>query len=221
MEHLVGYIVIALIVLACVLAWFLINLQWKKNYEPHEFYRDVGIHYLSGVTRPWKGMYEAIDAIYDVLDKNPEYSKARAAPFYLICYPYAGDLITARNTTGFIDPASGRAVPKPTTEEEAAKVKRVAGTGDGLKKWPWSKSIRAILVKEMRNGDTEIEGRLSTGKGPRLGVGWTALHHEHAQHFVSELVYGDENLNHKRQDLKQLTEKYRVVYNARVPEEKA
>jgi hypothetical protein len=219
-EHLVGYIIIGLIIVSLVLTWFLVNRQWKEK-EPHEYYRDVGIRYMPGVLRPWHGMNEAIDAIYDILEKNPEYLKARGVPFWIHCYPYSGDLITSRSTTGFIYSDTGMPAPKPKTEEEAAKVAMVAGTGDKLKKWPWSRSIPVILIKEMRKGDSKIDGRLARGTGPRLGVGWTALHHEHAQHFVSELVYGDENLKHERKDLKQLTEKYRVVYNARVPEEKA
>jgi hypothetical protein len=221
MENAIGYVIPGLIAISLVLAWYLINRQWRETWEPHEYYRDVGIHYAPGVVRPWKGMEPAIDAIYEVLEKSPEYAKAYRVPFYLICYPYAADLITLRNPTGYIDQTTGMPAAKPKTEAEAAKVYRVAGTGTALKKWPWSKPIPAILIKEMRKDDTAVQGRLSTGLGSRLGVGWSALHHEHAHHLVSELVYEDENLKHARGDLEVLMEKYRAVYNVRFPEEKA
>src|SRR5687767_13026084 len=110
MEHLPGFIIIGLTVVAFVVVWFLIERGWKAK-VPTEFYRDVGIRYMPGCAPNWAGMEPAIDAIYDVLAKEVAFAKARGAPFWIYCYTYSADLITPRNPTGFIYPDTGRPAP--------------------------------------------------------------------------------------------------------------
>lgn len=216
MEHLPGWIILAvnvLIVIALVV-WRAFFSKPKAGFT----HRGIGVIYRENTVQPWEGIMVLIDSILDQYDAEGfDIDRETWSRFMIEVFPYGEPFITRDHPTGWLHTngrLEGFPVARPTNESEAAERAIVNGGRRIYKQWPWSKPLWILQVRQLRHGGTVIDHRLMRGDGRTKSAGWSAAHHEHAEHLVSVALYGDPNHAHKRDNLKALKQRMRERYNA-------
>lgn len=206
MEHLIGYIIIAL---SIVLTSIFLFIKWRawKRYQPTWTHRGIGVIYQEDAVGNWVSK-ELINAIIEVGNTT---AYKRNLNFWIEVVPYHREVQTPTVPTGYLK-KDGRMAGKPKSILEAKEIQKVMGSIKTARFLPITKLHHVAVVVQSRVGLTKEEIRMGIGDGVMQDVGDSAIFHEVAQHLLPGMSGEGVNANHSREDLKTLQARMETVY---------
>lgn len=217
-ENLIGVIIVIASIVLTTASLIFARLRWGAKNKVTDWYRGVGIIYREGAVKPWPGLEETIDSILDQQAHEQGDLKTLKGwkDFWIEVVAYENVIKTKGIPDGYIwdsGPRKGYSCPPPRTDEEAFERAIVNGTRRVTSWIFFSRKYFVMMVRQIRGQKDKIAARMRREEDAMRDAGWSAIHHEHAEHHVSVLLYDDSNVYHKRQDLKDLKLRMRTRYN--------
>ena len=220
-----GFVVLGLTVLILGSMTIFRLLKWRRI-RPKVWHRGIGIIYQEGAEEPWEGIKILIDSILDQqrFEEDAKLRKLkRWADFWIEVIPYDKPLISSKHPTGYVwrqgQPRAGFPCPPPEDEQDVETKAIVNGAFRVERLLPVTKKYYVIMVRQLRHGVSREDMVLLRGEGRTKSAGWSAAHHEHAEHWVSHLLGRGWNARHVMDDLKELKSRMRKRYNDRHAEQ--
>jgi hypothetical protein len=216
-----GFVVIGLTVMLIGAFVTFRLLRWRKE-QPETWYRGVGILYQEGSAEPWEGVKSLIDSILDQqkFEADSKFRKLKKwSDFWIEVIPYNKPLINHAHPTGYVwrqgQPRAGFPCSPPENDEEVEIKAIVNGSHRIARALPVTKKHYVLMVRQLRHGVSRVDMVMLRGEGRTKSAGWSAAHHEHAEHWISYLLGRGWNVYHKDNELKDLKSRMRNRYNDR------
>lgn len=163
---------------------------------PTTEYSGVGVRYLEGTERPWRGIAAAIDAIVlTIRVAYPNDSEHVLERLWIEAVPYEGYCRSTKSPDGLIDIID---------DEGTRRRVRLNGTIRRERAPLFGPTYFVLVVRQTRNGEDINDA----GHG-------TALFHEMAHHMVPLKLSDDENASHAIAELYGLEARMQAAYDHR------